>query len=96
MNYCNCPNCQTVNCPAATADEAQAQALVRSSELVGTLLETIDELRRLIWEHHSDDVLKAGIVVCPACTSEEADKVLNKAALLLVRPNIRISDDANT
>lgn len=45
MNYCNCPNCQTVNCPAATADEAQAQALVRSSELVSRLRE---QLQRMI------------------------------------------------
>lgn len=43
MNYCNCPNCQTVNCPAATADEAQAQALVRSSELVGRCVEVGDD-----------------------------------------------------
>lgn len=33
MNYCNCPNCQTANCPAAI-DEAESGASVRSSELV--------------------------------------------------------------
>ena len=68
-----------------TANEAMAQALVRSSELVGTLLETIDDLRHLIWDHHSDDILKAGIVVCPACTTEKADEALDKAELLLMR-----------
>jgi len=44
MNYCNCPNCRTVNCPAATADEALAQALALATELMRTCY---DEANRL-------------------------------------------------
>lgn len=38
MNYCNCPNCRTDNCPNAVDAEAQRGAAVRSSEWLGGLL----------------------------------------------------------
>lgn len=34
MNYCNCPNCRTDNCPNAVGDEAEGAASVRSSEII--------------------------------------------------------------
>lgn len=37
MNYCNCPNCQTDNCPNAL-DEPKREASVSSGELLGGVL----------------------------------------------------------
>lgn len=42
MNYCNCPNCRTDNCPAAL-DQVQRGASVRPSELAGRCVEVGDD-----------------------------------------------------
>lgn len=83
MNYCNCPNCLTANCPAATEEESRAHELERSKELVKQLTEAMLALRRLVWEHHSDDILKDGIVVCPACVNDAGQSAMAEVDRLL-------------
>ena len=44
--------------------------------------DTINALRRLIVEHHSHDVMKGEHTLCPVCTKQGWDTVLNIAAKL--------------
>lgn len=33
MNYCNCPNCQTVNCPNATTAETERKTMIDLAQI---------------------------------------------------------------
>jgi hypothetical protein len=55
---------------------------MNDKEIKACQRETINELRRLIIEHHSYNVMKPEHCTCPVCTQPSWDEVLNTASKL--------------
>lgn len=49
---------------------------------IARLRKCIRDLRYIINEHHSDDVMKSEHTVCPVCSQQKFEDVLNEAYLL--------------
>jgi hypothetical protein len=55
------------------------------------LLKIIDDLYRLIINHHSSVVMREDIVICPTCTGRSGKKIMDRAYRALY-PNVELCD----
>lgn len=57
------------------------------------MVQCINDLRQLVWEHHSSAIMKTDIIICPLCDCKRWANVLDEAERL-VATNAKITDMA--
>jgi hypothetical protein len=76
--------------PGSDAAVIVAEGYYRLKAERDELLKIVDDLYRLIINHHSSVVMREDIVICPACTNRSGKRIMDRAYRAL-HPNGKVS-----